>query len=531
MGAYAPFIVSKGISSMISSCATHTYGDFDVFMDQIRGNVPINSPLFNARIDFDIWLHWLHSFPIEDQNEYNCNCCKRFIREFGGLLYIDIYGQTHSALWDTSKEYGYFNQVVRNMRKLVEGRDIEGQVIANTEFLGRPKEGGWSHLAITAPAGVKRHDLLKTDKEQMAERKEEFRMLNRALDKYDGKVANAGYQLLLSEKLHRPEIAEAHAKWFCTLINAIDANPKHRRNIVWGAVAEAPVGFAHVSTSVFGSLMDELMKYKTSIPVIKGWNAKVDGLAYRRPQTAPGAQNVKRGEEIFNKLGLAPALERRYARLDDLDLCWQPKRSTRVMAPPGGVFGSVKTRQDTATTPTSTQGSTTMTWARFARKILPMADKIKVFAPAHGNYSSLCAPVHADAPTLFQWSNGINWYVYSGGSSASQWNLRQGWKRLTGICEQPNMWLNECPNRGEGIHFLIEDCAPRSPSGLALFPETMKSELHEIRKTIESYSNGMTMQGREQASACGLKFSGSDSVKLQVTSDGVTSEYVIDRMD
>ena len=42
----------------------------------------------------------------------------------------------------------------------------------------------------------------------------------------------------------------------------------------------------------------------------KGFAAKVNPLSYQRPQAAPSSANVKQAEELFAKLGLAPALER-----------------------------------------------------------------------------------------------------------------------------------------------------------------------------------------------------------------------------
>lgn len=524
-----------GLDMIFKADKKTTSADFDGFMMQVKGNVPLAQPLYYADIDADeLWNVYISAFPCRDRQEYTCNCCKRFIKEFGALVYIDSDGSTRSALWDDTKDYGYFNNVVNYMADAVDNSTILGQAFSKDKFLGRPMEGGWTHLSIPTPDGVKTTVLTKSASEIEAASKENFRMLNRALEKYSIKTAQKALQLLRSEQLFRPEKVIGQAEWFADLIETIARFKSKRRNVVWAAVGNAPVGFCNVNSSALGSLMDDIQSGMAERSIKNRFNEKMDPLKYRRPQTAPGAQNIKRGEEIIAKMGLERSLKRRYATLNDLDLSWSPRPQKAVQKQSMGVFGSVKARGEVAkqVTRAGTKPAT-MTFAKFEKKILPHAESIQVLAPNHGSYSALCTAVHADAPNLLQWNNPVNWYVYGGGSSANQWGVRGNtWINVTGVALQPNMWDNECEHQGESAFFLLEGCRDSRNAGLALFPEILKSELHEIRKTIESYSSSNKMEGRVNANACGIKFGGgAKNLRVRVVSKGVETEYLLDRMD
>ena len=70
-------------------------------------------------------------------------------------------------------------------------------------------------------------------------------------------------------------------------------------------------------------------------------------------------------------------------------------------------------------------------------------------------------------------------------------------------------------------------------SGNALFPETLKAELREIRSTIEAYSRKAVLGGYDEASACGIRLQGNSkwNARFRVTTDVGTTVYVLDRWD
>jgi hypothetical protein len=144
--------------------------------------------------------------------------------------------------------------------------------------------------------------------------------------------------------------------------------------------------------------------------------------------------------------------------------------------------------------------------------------------------------VAAGDESIHQWDslekrNPVSWYVYHGGSLASQWHLTGGaWRAITAVALQPSMWHGENAHHGRDALFILDGAVDmKEDSGNAIFPETLRSEFHGIRGTIEAYSRGAKLGGREQASACGHRAVGA-TVRVDAGS-GVVSEYQIDRWE
>jgi hypothetical protein len=180
-----------------------------------------------------------------------------------------------------------------------------------------------------------------------------------------------------------------------------------------------------------------------------------------------------------------------------------------------------------------------MTWDKFYRTVLLDAEKIEFLVSSNReSYAALVTAVNQDAPPILQWDfeddrNPVSQYVYHGGSYPNQWGLAQGWCNVTGVCFTPSMWSGDFSHHGESVFFLLEGAKDSKESGNALFPEILKSEFHSIRATIEAYARTATIEGREEASACGIKLQKGAiwNYTFRVTSKMGVIEYKLDRWD
>jgi hypothetical protein len=260
-------------------------------------------------------------------------------------------------------------------------------------------------------------------------------------------------------------------------------------------------------------------------------------LQYQRPQAAPKAGAIDAAEKLVDQMGLGPSLVRRYARLEDVELLWRP---TPAVDKPtrGGVFAGVKARGEEAKASRNLRlPGKTMTWEKFARTVLPTCRDIELFTPVRGDYVGLTTAVHPDAPPILQWDredrrNPVSWYRRVNGSLAGDWGLKGAtWWKVTGVCDMPANWFG-ARSTYTGIVFLLNNAIDWCNNTSALFPETLRSELHGIRSVVEAYSNQNKLQGEDEASACGLALGSGGPVRLRVTdAAGDSLEYTLDRLD
>ena len=402
-------------------------------------------------------------------------------------------------------------------------------------------------MAVEVPREMRHKDRLKTPYQKMAEKNEESAMLARAIYKYNLKTVETAVNLLRSNSLYRSEKVLGIAEWFLDIHKNVKPikNKQRYNNLIWKKANEAPAGFCHITSSMIGTLLDDIEAGCSYTQVKQKFDEKMSPTKYQRPQAAPSRGNVARAEEIIAKLGLENSLKRRYAYLSEVKTLWVPL-SVIDKTPTGGVFADVLTKQairDRYETPRDIQPCTTMTWNKFQRTVLHNATKIEFKVPVGFNsYSAIVTAEDPDAPPIILWDNEekrnpFTWYLYASGSYPTDWNLMSSkYVEVKAVVPQPNMWQAGYEHNGEGVFFILDGCRDvRGSKTLALFPELLRRELHEVRSTIEAFSKTREMAGKEDATACGLLLqSGSNRTwkcELRVTTDVGVANYRLDRWD
>ncbi|WP_053080254.1 hypothetical protein [Methylobacterium variabile] len=209
-----------------------------------------------------------------------------------------------------------------------------------------------------------------------------------------------------------------------------------RDAILWRAVAAAPPGFCTPRGAMIGTLLEDIAAGLDFATVKARFDAKMHPLQYQRPQAPPKAGTIAQAERLFAQLGLEPALRRRSARLDDIPTIWRPcGAAPEVVAsssPRGnGIFGHLRTKATGAADGSLDMPAQAVTWAKFAREVLPEAQRMWVFAAGRMTFCGLVTAVDPAAPPLLQWDrpearNPVSLYLYVNGSPPANWGLPEG---------------------------------------------------------------------------------------------------------
>lgn len=499
-------------------------------------------PLFatDAAGLYDLYLAKL---PAE-RDVHNCSACRRFIETYGGLAKIDDNGDLEPVMWGAEVP-AFYQDAFDALGIRVRLARVEHVFWTKPmSWWGQPKTGQWQHLAVSPPSNAVYHGRALTPGQAMAAAKENVRTVLGAMAEYPPRVLDEAIRVLESGHLDRAEKFLGPVRWLRALHDWPKgrANETRRHHLLWRAVATAPEGYCHIKSSVVAPLLADIVAGVPFETLRAKHAAKVEPTRYQRPQAAPAAGNIAAAEALFAKLGLAPALERRFARLDEVEVAWLAGMNHAArQEPAGGVFGHVKPKGAVPPVPTMSLPATTVTWAKFAATVLPRAERIEVLVPGHGRFTAFTAPVHADAPPILKWDrperrNAVAWYTYPGGSSCTQWGLRATWTALTAVSPLPTLWGDKpMPFVGDGVLLVLDGAMDtRRGCGNALFPECLKDDLHGVRATIEAYSRAAELTGQEDGSVCGLSVrpdrNGAECT-LRAFSGGAWSMYRVDRWD
>lgn len=503
----------------------------------------------------DLFTAFLDALPASRRQHYTCNTCRRFVNRFGPLVTIDEHGHATPVLWsmEPSKVPAFFRGAVAAMRQAVATGPVTGVFLCeDMPTWGIPGNESkkppyaWRHMAVRAPIDlVFAPKPLVTADQTAAMVLEERKMLERGLGEFPLPIVKQAHALLTTGNLYRSEKCIGVAAWLLALHEARAATKNQRAldNMLWRAAAAAPTGYCHVRSSMIGTLLEDVAAALPFDAIKRRFDEKMNPLQYQRPTVAPSAGNIEQAERVVEKLGISESLKRRFAKLDEIPTLWKPAEPTNGSPKPSGVFGHLKQKAEQVVT-TITQPAVTMTWDKFARTVLHDAAKI-VFPVPHrmGNYGALVTAQNPSAPPILQWDrpekrNPVSWYIYTEGSAPERWNLEPGSRvEVTAIVRSPTMWDEERPfvHQGDRVFLILRGCHDAQyEHGAGLFPETLRSELHGIRATVEAYAKTAVVEGAKEATACGLMLQKGKTwnVIVEVTTKaGVTQAYQLDRWD
>jgi hypothetical protein len=537
---------------------------------RLRGRLAGGGPLFvTAHEPGALYAAYLEALPAGLRQEHTCACCRRFTDRYGGLARLTDDGTLVPALWDESSAWPEpYRPAIDALARAVRRAKVERVAYLDEDALGRPltvcgsasRHAGaaFDHFSVDVPEALRSKQLLATAGQRGAQSIQDFAMLQRALDDYPRAVIQSAVTLLGAEALYRSEKVEGAAKWFLRVREAVDGARRSgpaRDHHVWRGVATAPPGFCHVRATMIGTLLDDLAAGNPVADVKRRFDAKMHPLLYQRPQAAPSAGNIAQAEKIVAELRAAGALARRLARLSDLpDVAyfWRPEPAPAPAAARAGVFAHLAAKAaKPAVDPLRDLRPTVMTWVKFQAEILPLATAIRYVVPPIGPFVQLTTAADPAAPPIYQWDhperrNPVAWYIYPSGSKAEQWRLKAGELRtVVGVVSGPPEWAEGGGHAHHGVRlcFLLDGARDTNgKAGIALFPESLRSELHAIRATIEAFSRAGAFVGFDTIDpdpASGAVFSkglpwqgaGGQPELVVERRDGATLRYTLDRWD
>lgn len=403
---------------------------FHVLAEQVRAGFAAASAFGGGKLYTtdagDLFATYLDGFgDPADRQHHNCSRCRSFLNRYGHLVVIDQQGTVRSAMWDfidTKETPILLSGAVLMLRAAVKRAKINGVFASSATEWGTAKTGEWNHFAVTpAPSQVYQRAAL-TAGQQRAEYRKEFDLLRRGLDDFSLEVFTKALAMFNSGVLNRSDRFLETAADLVVLktIATGTRNQQERDAHLWRAVATQHAGFVNFRNSVIGSLLEDLAAGLPAADITGRFNAKTRASVYQRAEVAPAAGAIEAAEKLVEKLGIAPALPRRYARLDELPALWKPV-GAKPADQAGTVFGHIAAKEVPAAAGAALDlPATTITWDKFRRTVLPGAMSLEALVPRSADrFAALVTAVDEKAPPILQWDraeqrNPFSWYYASG---------------------------------------------------------------------------------------------------------------------
>lgn len=443
--------------------------------------------LFTVDLDLDtLWDTYLDSFPpgtneiFRERREYDCSCCKHFIRSFGNV--VSLKDNNVVTIWDFQANDNKFQIVIDSLASLVRSKQVDNVFVPFCRSFGTlsskeiTKDGSvhiWSHFYSKVSDTIKIFN--ESDVGSVRGQLRDIRnVLQRSLEEISPDSIDTVLDLIAQNSLYKGEEWASPLKQFYQIQGEYKtiSDEDMRDHYCWTTSLKVGAAISKIKNHSIGVLLNDITSGMDLNEAVKRYEKIVAPINYKRPKAIFTKKMVEDAQSTVKGLGLDKSLGRRFANIDDItvnNILFANKDTTKRLA--GDVFSelaeSVPEKQK------NFDKVEDVTIENFINNILPKAEELEILLDnSHkGNMVSLIAPQDLNSKSMFKWNNGFSW-AYSGNITDSmkdrvksaggnvegvlrfsiQWNEdNDNPDDLDAHCIEPNGNHIEFPNKGR-IH-------------------------------------------------------------------------------
>ena len=385
--------------------------------------------VFTSDVEPDaMWDEYLRAFPeganpvFRKRTDHDCGVCRQFVKRAGIALAFDEGGKL-KTVWDEAADSapGVYRVVAGRLRDVVRGAGVrnlyrvgEREVhfgTAKTRVLDKAtgEVCTWEHLRSGEVPKVVR---VRSPAEVQGAYRTTVQVFERGLRELSLEAVETVISLVDANAIYRGEEHKPALLAFRAAQLAYASATGPQATLFAWANAGSPA--ARFRNTVIGTLVQDLSEGQDVERAVQAFETKVAPQNYKRTTALITPGMVKKAMETIDRLGLEPALERRFAVIGDVsvkDVKWVDGSVKPLMK--GGIEGALMSHL-AATAPLSTGAedrAEEIELDEFVSTVLPSASGLEImFRGAHvGNLMSLTAPCQPEPARLFRWSNDFAW--------------------------------------------------------------------------------------------------------------------------
>jgi len=438
-------------------------------------------PLFRADVTGDdLWNTYINSFPpgtnplVRVRTEHDCSCCRQFIRAVGNAVAV-VNGKVVS-IWDVEIPGEPAYQVVADaMAKLVKDKAIDNIFLHTERSAGTEKSfeqvldkvQTWNHFHVQIP-----NDFVCRGVDIGPKRSEAralYDVMLRSLTEITDEAVDTVLDLIAQNALYRGTehtfVVDSFRKLKAEFrkLEQRQATTAEKSAFVWSKINTVPASVAKVRNTSIGTLLIDLSEGLELEQAVRKFDAVMAPANYKRPTALVSKKMIENAKATLESLGLISALDRRYARLADInvnDIIFADRTARKSMIE-GDVFDVLASETKVGRTP-SLDRVDEIPVDKFMSEIVPRAQSVEIMVENRhiSNLVSLIAPVDPTGGKLFKWDNNFSWSYNGDVADSIKERVKRAGGNVTGDLCCRLAWFNyddldlhmRQPN-GEHIYF------------------------------------------------------------------------------
>ena len=388
------------------------------------------SHLFEVELNLDdLWTLYLDSFLPEDnpifreRREYDCSCCRQFIRNIGNVVVIK--DNQVKTIWDFDANSTTFQPVVNALDTFVKSHVVSDVFVTKFKKIGTDKNyeqlkngeiAEWQHFYLELPDKF----VDKTNKSE-GEIRGGFRstrdVFKGSLDKIKEDSVLTVLELIASNSLHRGTEWKSALTEFMRYKVEYDKLPiEERENYTWEKSVNVGEVVGRIKNHSMGTLLLDINEGMDLEKAVTKYEKIVAGENYKRSKPIYSQKMLEDFWKIIVSEGYEDSLARRFAELGDIkvgDILFVNRDSAKKLSDGLDIFAEMS--KGIPLNPKKFSKVTEITIDDFIKNVLPTVREIEVLLENKhaNNMVSLIAPENKDSKTMFKWDNNFGW-AYTG---------------------------------------------------------------------------------------------------------------------
>ena len=426
-----------------------TFAEFKkAFQDHFEQMIVDEEQLYEVEVDKDeMWNLYLDSFPagknqfFRKRREFDCSCCRHFIRAFGNVVVINKTKMT--SVWDFKTNDDTYQPVLDALSAYIHQRDVSDVYVTTINKIGVDHNyeyendvNRWDHFYVELPNRFVHHDRWVTPDTYKGRQRDIRNVFKRSLDEISIEAVDTVLELISSNSLYRGEEWKNNIQMF----RAYKAIYRHladdeKKRYAWEMSNGAGPVIGKIRNHSIGTLLIDISEGMDLEQAVRRYEQIVAPTNYKRPKAIFTKKMLEDAQKKVVELGYMDSLARRHATLNDISvnniLFCNRDVANRVQG--GDVFADMMA--DTSNKPLNFDRVEEIGYEDFINKVLPTAREVEVYLENRHqkNMVSLIAPQNPKAPSMLKWNNNFGWAYAGNVTDSLKENVKAAGGKVDGV--------------------------------------------------------------------------------------------------